>query len=405
MSYLIGLECSKCGKTFDPDKVQTVCDRCGKPLLARYDLDAVGKIIDRGSFKGRESSMWRYRELLPVRDEQNIISLGEGYTPLIRAAKLDDRIGVKSLWIKDEAQIPTGTFKARGLSAAVSKAKELGVKCMAIPSAGNAGGALAAYGARAGMEVYVFMPEDAPPVNKVECWVTGAKVYLVKGLISDAGRIVSAGAKERGWFDVSTLREPYRLEGKKTMGFEVAEQFNWALPDIIIYPTGGGTGIIGMWKAFSELQELGWIGERRPRMISVQSTGCAPIVKAFKEGAEESEMWEGASTIASGLRVPKALGDFLILRAIRESRGEAVAVDDEEMLEDTKLMAKEEGIFPCPEGAATLSALKHLVEESSVDKNDRVVLFNTGSGLKYTELFPLKLPVLDPKEEINYQKL
>jgi threonine synthase len=405
LSYLIRLECSKCGKAFDPDKVQNVCDRCGKPLLARYDLKAVGNAIERGSFKRRASSMWRYRELLPVRDERNIVSLGEGYTPMIRAAKLGDRIGVKDLWIKDESQIPTGTFKARGLSAAVSKAKELGVKRMAIPSAGNAGGALAAYGARAGMEVYVFMPEDAPPVNMVECWVTGAKVYLVKGLISDAGRIVSDGAKERGWFDVSTLREPYRLEGKKTMGFEVAEQFNWALPDVIIYPTGGGTGIIGMWKAFKELEELGWIDEHRPRMVSVQSTGCAPIVKAFKEGAEESETWEGASTIASGLRVPKALGDFLILRAIRESRGEAVAVRDEEMLEDMKLMAREEGIFPCPEGAATLSALKHLVEEGSVDRNDGVVLFNTGSGLKYTELFPLKLPVLDPKEEIDYEKL
>ena len=405
MSYLIRLECSKCGKTFDPDKVQTVCDRCGKPLLARYDLDAVGKIIDRGSFRGHESSMWRYRELLPVKAEKNIISLGEGYTPMIRAAKLGERLGVKDLWIKDESQIPTGTFKARGLSAAVSKAKELGVRCMAIPSAGNAGGALAAYGARAGIEVYVFMPEDAPPVNKVECWVTRAKVYLVKGLISDAGRIVSAGVKERGWFDVSTLKEPYRLEGKKTMGFEMAEQFNWALPDVIIYPTGGGTGIIGMWKAFKELQQLGWIDEHRPRMVSVQSTGCAPIVKAFKEGKEESEMWEGASTIASGLRVPKALGDFLILRAIRESGGEAVAVSDEEMLEDTKLMAREEGIFPCPEGAATLSALRYLVEEGSIDRSDKVVLFNTGSGLKYTELFPLRLPILDLKEKIDYEKL
>lgn len=405
MSYLVELECSKCGKKFDPGKVQTVCDKCGKPLLARYDLNAVGSIIQRRFFKGRESTMWRYRELLPVQDERNIMTLGEGYTPMTRAKNLGEKIGMSDLWVKDESQIPTGTFKARGLSAAVSKAKELGVKCIAIPSAGNAGGALAAYGARAGIEVYVFMPEDAPPVNMVECWVTGAKVYLVKGLISDAGRIVSAGSKEQGWFDVSTLKEPYRLEGKKTMGLEVAEQFNWALPDMIIYPTGGGTGIIGMWKAFSELEEMGWVDGHRPRMVSVQSSGCAPIVKAFKKGAEESEVWENASTIASGLRVPKALGDFLILRTIRESGGTAVAVSDEEMLEDAKLMAKEEGIFPCPEGAATLSGLRRLIEEGLVDRNDRVVLFNTGSGLKYTELFPLKLPVLDPKKKIDYEKL
>jgi len=405
LSYLVELECSKCGKKFDPGKVQTVCDKCGKPLLARYDLNAVGSIIQRRFFKGRESTMWRYRELLPVQDERNIMTLGEGYTPMTRAKNLGEKIGMSDLWVKDESQIPTGTFKARGLSAAVSKAKELGVKCIAIPSAGNAGGALAAYGARAGIEVYVFMPEDAPPVNMVECWVTGAKVYLVKGLISDAGRIVSAGSKEQGWFDVSTLKEPYRLEGKKTMGLEVAEQFNWALPDMIIYPTGGGTGIIGMWKAFSELEEMGWVDGHRPRMVSVQSSGCAPIVKAFKKGAEESEVWENASTIASGLRVPKALGDFLILRTIRESGGTAVAVSDEEMLEDAKLMAKEEGIFPCPEGAATLSGLRRLIEEGLVDRNDRVVLFNTGSGLKYTELFPLKLPVLDPKKKIDYEKL
>ena len=405
MSYLIELECSKCSKRFEADKVQNVCDRCGKPLLARYDLEAVSKVLERGSFRVREATMWRYCELLPVRDEMNIVSLGEGYTPMIRAKKLGEKVGVEDLWVKDESQIPTGTFKARGLSAAVSKAKEFGIKRVAIPSAGNAAGALAAYAARAGMEVYVFMPEDAPPVSKVECWVTGAQVYLVKGLISDAGKITSAGGKERGWFNVSTLKEPYRLEGKKTMGLEVAEQFDWALPDVIIYPTGGGTGIIGMWKAFGELEELGWIDGNRPRMVSVQASGCAPIVKAFKEGKEESEFWEGASTIASGLRVPKALGDFLILRTIQESGGEAVAVDDEEILEAVKLMAREEGLFACPEGAATLAGLRRLVEEGSVDKAERVVLFNTGSGLKYTELFPLKLPVLDPEGKIDYGKL
>ena len=349
--------------------------------------------------------MWRYRELLPVKDGGNIVSLGEGYTPMIRASKLGERVRTKDLWVKDESQIPTGTFKSRGLSAAVSKAKELGIKRIAVPSSGNAAGALAAYGARAGMDVYIFMPEDSPAVSVVECWITGAHVHLVKGLISDAGKVASAGERERGWFNVSTLREPYRLEGKKTMGLEVAEQFGWSLPDVIIYPTGGGTGIIGMWKAFKELDELGWIDDHRPRMISVQASGCAPIVKAFREGAEESEMWEGVSTIASGLKVPKALGDFLILRVVRESGGEAVAVDDDEILEAVRLMAREEGIFPCPEGAATLAGLRRLVEEGSVHRDERIVLFNTGSGLKYGELFPLKLPVLDPEGEIDYSGL
>lgn len=405
LSYLNDLKCSKCGKHFNADKLQTVCDRCGMPLVAEYDLDAAGKAVDKDSLKIREPSMWRYWEIMPVKDKKNIVSLGEGYTPLLEASNLGKKLGLRNLWIKDESQIPTGTFKSRGLSAAVSKAKELGVRRIAIPSAGNAGGSLAVYGARTGMEVYIFMPEDAPLVNKVESWITGAKVYLVKGLISDAGKIVSEGEQQLSWFNVSTLREPYRIEGKKTMGLEIAEQMDWVLPDVIIYPTGGGTGIIGMWKAFGEMEKLGWIKGPRPRMISVQSTGCAPIVKAFNEGKEDSEMWRNASTIASGLRVPKALGDFLILRAIRESHGTAIAVEDTEILEDVKLMAKEEGVFACPEGAATLSALRHLMEKGFIDKNEKVVLFNTGSGLKYTELFTVNLPVLDPAKKIDFSQL
>ena len=304
MSHLTHLACSKCGRQLDADRVQTVCDACGKPLFARYDLDAAGEALDRRMLIGREASMWRYFELLPVRDRGNIVSLGEGWTPLTPAPRLGEEIGVPGLWIKDEAIIPTGTFKARGLSAAISRAKELGVRRVALPSAGNAAGSIAAYGARAGMEVYVFMPEDAPKVNAVECQIAGAEVVLVRGLITDAGRMVAEASAEMGWFPVSTLREPYRVEGKKTMGFEVAEQMGWTLPDVIIYPTGGGTGIIGMWKAFDELERLGWIGSERPRMASVQSEGCAPIPLAYREGREESVFWEGAATIAAGLRVP-----------------------------------------------------------------------------------------------------
>lgn len=380
------LECSKCGKSFNPDVPQNVCDIDGKPLLARYDTVSIGKNLSKKDLKCRESSMWRYLELLPVRDTANIVTLGEGWTPLTPARRLADGL-LRSLWIKDEGVIPTGSFKARGLSAAISKAKELGIRRVAMSSAGNAAGAISAYGARAGIEVHVFMPEDVPRVNIVESDVTGADVSLIKGLITDAGRIVAEREREMGWFNVSTLREPYRLEGKKTMGLEVAEQMSWKLPDVIIYPTGGGTGIIGMWKAFNELEALGWIGDERPRMVSVQSEGCAPIPKAFREGKEESSYWEGAKTIADGLRVPKALGDFLILRAVRESGGTAIAVSDSEILESVRLIAKNEGIFACPEGAATYAALKRLVENEWIDKDDRVVLFNTGSGLKYIHLF------------------
>jgi len=405
LSYLTHLECSKCGRRHDADRLQTVCDTCGKPLFARYDLDAVGESLTKEMLVGREASMWRYFELLPVRERMNVVSLGEGWTPLTAVPRLGEEIGVHNLWIKDESIIPTGTFKARGLSAAVSKAKELGVRRVALPSAGNAAGAIAAYGARAGIQVYVFMPEDAPKVNAVESQITGAKVVLVKGLITDAGKMVAEGKAEMGWFPVSTLKEPYRVEGKKTMGVEVAEQMGWTLPDVIIYPTGGGTGIIGMWKAFDELERLGWIGSERPRMVSVQSEGCAPIPKAYREGKEESEFWEGAETLAAGLRVPKALGDFLILRAVRESGGTALAVSDTEMMDAVGLMARKEGVFACPEGAATLAALRCMFEDGEVDRDEQIVLFNTGSGLKYTDLFEVTAPILDPNEKFDYERL
>jgi threonine synthase len=405
LSHVTHLECSKCGERHEADQIQTVCRKCGKPLFVRYDLEKVKEAMTKRELVGRVSSMWRYFELMPVRERGNIVSLGEGWTPLTKASRLGGVVGVEDLWIKDEGIIPTGSFKARGLSAAISKAKELGIRSVAMPSAGNAAGAMAAYGARAGMEVYVFMPEDAPKVNAVESEVVGAKVVLVKGLISDAGKLVREGNKEMGWFNVATLGEPYRVEGKKTMGLEVAEQLDWNLPDVIIYPTGGGTGIIGMWKVFDELEEMGWIGSERPRMISVQAEGCSPIPKAYEEGKEESEFFQNASTIATGLRVPKALGDFLILRAVRESEGTALAVTDEEIMADVGLMARNEGLFPCPEGAATLSALRHMIADGEVDRDERVVLFNTGSGLKYTDLFEVRAPVADPSKPFDYKSL
>ena len=324
MSYFTRLECTYCGTEHDASAVQTVCKKCGKPLFARYDIEGIKESVTRRELVGREASMWRYWELLPVRYRKNVVTLGEGWTPLTPAKRLGSDVGLKDLWIKDEGIIPTGSFKARGLSMAISKAKELGITRVALPSAGNAAGAMSAYGARAGMKVYVFMPKDAPKVNMVECEVVGAKVVLVDGLISDAGKLVKEGMGTMSWFNVATLGEPYRVEGKKTMGIEVAEQMDWKLPDVVIYPTGGGTGIIGMWKVFDELEELGWIGAERPRMVSVQAEGCAPIVKAYEEDKEESEFWENAQTIAAGLRVPKALGDFLVLRAARESGGKCI---------------------------------------------------------------------------------
>jgi threonine synthase len=330
--------------------------------------------------------MWRYQEFLPAPSAEAIVTLGEGFTPLLPARRLGAELGLKKLWIKDESINPTGSFKARGLSVAVTMARLFGAEKLAIPSAGNAAGALAAYAAQAGLEAHIFMPRDVPPANRIECEATGAKVTLVDGLITDCGRIVAERRSAEGWFDVSTLKEPYRLEGKKTLGLEVAEQLEWRLPDVIIYPTGGGTGLVGMWKAFQEMEQLGWIGPKRPRMVSVQASGCAPIVKAFQENRAQAEEWRGAATLAAGLRVPKAIGDFLILQILRQSCGTAVAVSDEEMLRDLHWIGQREGLFVSPEGAATLSALKILLASSFVQADDEVVLFNTGSGMKYLHL-------------------
>jgi len=396
-SLLDHLECTACGGRFSADDLHTVCPGCGKVLFARYDLGAAKGLSPR-DLSGRTWTMWRYRELMPVRDEANIVTLGEGMTPPLRASRLGRAYGFDHLFIKEEGLNPTGTFKARGMSVALSRAKELGVSSVAAPSAGNAAGAMAAYGAAAGIETSVFMPADAPEINRLESHVCGAHVYLVKGLISDAARIVQRAGPKYGWFDVSTLKEPYRVEGKKTMGLEIAEQFEWQLPDAIIYPTGGGTGLIGMWKAFDELTQLGWIGERRPKMISVQAAGCAPIVQAFRDGKSTSEPWTNAQTVAAGLRVPHAFADYLILRTIRESAGTAVAVTDAEILDAMRELARLEGLFVCPEGAATVAAFKHLAASGFLHPGERVVLFNTGSGLKYSDLVKGEFPIIDPTD-------
>ncbi len=381
-TFLTHLECSLCGKTYDADRLWQACPDCGRPLLARYDLDAARR-LGRERLIGPEPSLWRYRALLPVRDEAHIVTLGEGFTPLLPARRLGAELGMPHLYIKEESLNPTASFKARGLAVAVSRARELGVREMVIPSAGNAAGAAAAYAARAGLRLSVFMPRDVPAPFLAECRALGAEVVLVDGLITDCGREARRQVAERGAFDLSTLKEPYRLEGKKTMGYELAEQLGGDLPDVIIYPTGGGTGLVGMWKAFEEMAQLGWIGDRRPRMVTVQSTGCAPIVRAFHAGEEFAAPWEDARTVAAGLRVPAAVGDFLILRALRASGGTAVAVPDEALLEAQQWMGRTEGVFACPEGGATLAALRVLLEEGWIDPGERVVLFNTGSGLKY----------------------
>jgi len=394
------LQCTACGRRFNVDQVRTVCPECGKVLFARYDLATARKSLTR-DFSHRPPTMWRYRELMPVREEPNIVSLGEGMTPLLPTVRLGRAHGFDHLFIKDEGLNPTGTFKARGMSAAVSRAKELGVRSIAVPSAGNAAGALAAYGAAAGIEMSVFMPADAPEINKVESAICCARVYLVDGLISDAAKIVQQGGPRRGWLDLSTFKEPYRVEGKKTMGFELAEQFDWQLPDVIIYPTGGGTGMIGMWKAFDELEQLGWIGNERPRMISVQAAGCAPIVRAWQEGKSESEAWHEARTIAAGLRVPHPFADYLILQIIRKSGGAAIAVTDDEILQCMREMARSEGLFVCPEGAATFAAFKLLAARGDLHPEQRVVVFNTGSGLKYGELVKAEFRRLNPSDPLS----
>ncbi|MGA9852990.1 MAG: threonine synthase [Gammaproteobacteria bacterium] len=385
-SCLTHLECSRCNTRHEAGQLQGLCTACGKPLLARYDHGKASKTLTREALKSRRADLWRYEEVLPLQDDRFRLALGEGWTPLIKA-RFGARIGCPETWIKDESGNPTASFKARGLALAVSRAWELGAQSIAIPSAGNAGSATAAYCAAAGIQAHVFIPKDAPPAFAAETRACGARVELVDGLITDCAKKVREGVERYGWFDVSTLKEPYRVEGKKTMGYEVAEQFNWALPDVIIYPAGGGTGLIGMWKAFEEMQVLGLIGTKRPRMVSVQAEGCAPIVKAFHAGAEQAEPWTGAKTVADGLRVPSAIGDFLMLQVLRESRGTAVAVSDSEMIEYARVMAAGSGVFPGPEGAATLAAQVKLLDSGWLKGSEVVVLFNTGTPLKHIHLW------------------
>jgi threonine synthase len=382
------LECALCGLHHEAGVIQNLCTACGKPLLVRYDLEKAGSSLTPTVLTGRESSLWRYSEVLPLNDPRNRVSFGEGWTPLLRAERLGSTLPINlDLYIKDEGQNPTQSFKARGMTAAISMARELGVKKVAVPSAGNAAGAMAAYAARAGMEAYIFMPSDTPRANIVECEQTGANVTLVDGHITDCGKMVAERKDAEGWFDVSTLKEPYRVEGKKTMGYELAEQFKWSLPDVILYPTGGGTGLIGMWKAFDEMQQMGWIDSKRPRMVTVQSATCAPIVRAFKNGERFADEFENAATVASGLRVPKAIGDFLILDALRASGGTAVSVTDSELTAAVGEIGAAEGIFTAPEGAACLPALRKLIADGLISEGQSVVIFNTGSGIKYLEAF------------------
>ena len=382
-SFVTHLEGSLDGSRHDHRRLQGTHE--GRPLLVRYDLEAVRAALPRAELARRPSDLWRYRELLPVEADANVVSLGEGTTPLLACPRLAVELGLEQLWIKDESHLPTGSFKARGLALAVSRAKELGVERVAIPTAGNAGGALAAYAARAGLEAFVFMPADTPLANRGEVALFGARAFLVDGLITDCAALVQAGSERMGWFDLSTLKEPYRLEGKKTMGLELAEQFEWRLPDAILYPTGGGTGLVGMAKAFDEMRELGWIAGQGPRLVAVQVSGCAPVVRAYETGARSAEPWANAATVASGLRVPAPFADTLILDAIRRSAGTAVAVSEESMLDAMLELASLEGCFACPEGGATLAALRQLVTSGEIAHDARVVIYDTGSGLKYPE--------------------
>src|SRR4249919_2470047 len=401
-TFVTHLECSATGERYPADELHNL-SRAGKPLLVRYDLAGVKKSLSRTALAQRPHDLWRYRELLPVRRVENIVSLGEAVTPIVAMRKLAGKLGAAEILVKDEGRLPTGSFKARGLVIAVSMAKALGVTHMAMPTNGNAGAALAAYASRAGIKTTVFCPQDTPEVNVREIALQGAIVYRVNGLIDDCGKIVMQGQAKVGWFDTSTLKEPYRIEGKKTMGLELAEQLGWEVPDVIFYPTGGGTGLIGMWKAFAELEAIGFIGSKRPRMVAVQASGCAPMVRAFEAGTEHAPRWEDAHTIASGIHVPQAVGDFLILRAVRESKGFAIAVSDEKISAALNEVAREEGLLLCPEGAATYAAYQQSLSDGRVTKNDRVMLFNCATGLKYP--LPPVTRTLDRHQPIDYEKL
>src|SRR5881275_257222 len=382
--FLKHLECSACGLEHELSRLQNLCRSCNKPLFAIVDLAAASRTLQRETLPTRDKSVWRYREVLPLPGDVEPVSLGEGGTPLVRAEKFGNDI---DLWIKDESINPTQSFKARGMSVAVSMAKHLGATKLAVPSAGNAGGALAAYAARAGLEAHVFMPRDTPQSNIIECRGLGAHVTLIDGLITDCGAEIARHKAKEGWFDMSTLKEPYRVEGKKTLGYELAEQFNWQLPDVILYPTGGGTGLVGMWKAFGEMEALGWIGKKRSRMFAVQAAGCAPIVRAFEAGEKTAAEFPDAHTMASGLRVPKAIGDFLVLNILRQSNGGAIAIDDKEMIRMGREVGSSEGLFVAPEAAACFAALKSLRSAGKIGSDERVVIFNTGSGIKYLDCY------------------
>lgn len=398
--YMSHLECPKCQFKTEPHKFMQLCPECGAPLLVRYDLEKVKASVKKEDLLQRQPDLWRYKELLPLVDESNKVSLGEGMTPLIHTGKIGKEIGVPNLYVKDEGIIPSGTFKSRGAAVGVSRAKELGVKALAMPTNGNAGASWAIYCAKADIDAYIVMPVDAPLITRNECAIAGAKLFLVNGLISDAGKIVGRAVAKHGWMDASTLKEPYRIEGKKTMGLEIAEQMGWEVPDVILYPTGGGVGIIGIYKALCELREMGWIGDKMPRLVAVQAAGCAPIVKAWEENKPASEFWNNAKTVAFGITVPKALGDFLVLEAIYKTGGCAIAVDDQEILEDQAALASKEGLFICPEGAATLTAAKKLAETGWIKPDEKVVLLNTGAGIKYPDTVRVEVPVLQPDEDL-----
>jgi threonine synthase len=400
-SYMDHLECARCGLVHDAATVQGTCTACGSPLLVRYDIERLRGDLTPDALVGRSNDLWRYHELLPVSSPEGIVTLGEGMTPLLALPALGQQIGLPRLLMKDEGSLPTGTFKSRGAATGVSRARELGIKAIAMPTNGNAGAAWAAYAARAGIEACVVMPEDAPEITRRECSVAGARLYLVDGLISDAGAIVAELVRGGVWFDASTLKEPYRLEGKKTMGLEIVEQLGWRVPDVIMYPTGGGVGIIGIYKALLELQALGWIGERLPRLVAVQAAGCAPIVRAYEAKATSAEPWEGARTVAFGITVPKALGDFLILDAVYQTGGCALAVDDDELLAGARDLAAAEGLFICPEGGAVVAAARRLRQDGWLKEEDEVVLLNTGAGIKYPDVVTVDAPLLAKGDRID----
>ena len=401
-TFVTHLECSLTGERLPADTVQGLSP-AGKPLLVRYDLAALAKSVDKATVAARPPEFWRYREFLPVRRAENIVRLGEVMTPILPLPRIARTLGASEILVKDEGRLPTGSFKARGLALAVSMAKELGIERMAMPTNGNAGSAMAAYCSRAGIETFVFCPEDTPEVNVREIALQGARTYLVNGLIDQCGKVVGDGKSAMGWFDCSTLKEPYRIEGKKTMGLELAEQLGWDVPDVILYPTGGGTGLIGMWKAFAELGTIGWIGPKRPRMVAVQAAGCAPMVRAWEAGLEHAERWENAHTVAAGIRVPQAIGDFLIMRAVRESDGFATAVDDDAIEAARTEVAREEGLLLCPEGAATFAAYRKELASGRIKPTERAVLFNCATGLKYP--LPAAGARLDISRPVDYASL